>query len=289
MTEHALPAPTSDNAVGGTTVSDPDVVSNGIEQSAGEVSKVEAGSEPQEEGAGVTEEPKVGVEDVGGLKEAGDEAQEMGGDEVIVEASDATPAASPMTAPSGDSVSSPPQEDGGSLPAGTSDSLGVSPSATEATEATEAAAATPATDGIAGKDDKHDVKDVVDVGNTPVKEIRNLENGTTVSAQPNPTGGVASAGEAISAANIVSGCSTITTEVIVSSSELMYDTPEGQWRYLGADAAPVASDETGPVEVATGLRFSTSIKIEDDRDVDVSRRRNTRETAVGVVCGKFRC
>lgn len=65
------------------------------------------------------------------------------------------------------------------------------------------------------------------------------------------------------------GCSTITTEIVVPSSELDFEAEGGQWRYLEAGAAPGDGEDTSPVEVSKGVRFSTTLVAEDSGDAEV--------------------
>lgn len=79
--------------------------------------------------------------------------------------------------------------------------------------------------------------------------------------------GAASAGSAAESSPL--GCSTITTEIVVLSSELDFELEGGQWRYLEADAAPGEGEDTSPVEVSKGVRFSATLVAQDGGDAEV--------------------
>lgn len=70
-------------------------------------------------------------------------------------------------------------------------------------------------------------------------------------------------------ASAAAGCSTVTTEVVVPSSELDYESVSGQWRYLEAGSTLRDGEDTSPVEVSTGVRFAAALEATDGGSAEV--------------------
>lgn len=79
------------------------------------------------------------------------------------------------------------------------------------------------------------------------------------------------------------GCSTVTTPLVVPSTELDMKSTEGQWRFL--EVPPESEFVNGAIEVTKGVRFSTSLeghnKMEDEvSETPFGRRRGSRMVAL---------
>lgn len=64
------------------------------------------------------------------------------------------------------------------------------------------------------------------------------------------------------------GCSTVTTPLVVPSTELDFKTTEGQWRFL--EVPPESEFVNGAIEVTKGVRFLTSLEGHNKNEDEVS-------------------
>ena len=132
-----------------------------------------------------------------------------------------------------------------------------------AEDSTKAVAAAPSAEGDAATEEGED-----EVKGAKAGAASGADAAADGATAANGEGGLASSPVSSAASAAALGCSTVTTELVVPSTELDFKSTRGQWRYLGADSEPPPGDDA--VEVTKGVRFSTSLEGQDAKEDEVS-------------------